>query len=141
MEQIPGIRRIRFMTSHPKDLSDELIQVMAESKKICRHFHLPLQSGSKPDSGEDEPALHKGTVYQPGPPLKGGGAGDFTDDGYYRGLPGETEEDFEETLDVFRQVEFDSAFTFIYSKRTGTPGASMEDQVPEDVVKERFDLL
>ncbi len=88
VEQIPGIRRIRFMTSHPKDLSDELIQVMAESKKICRHFHLPLQSGSSRILEKMNRHYTKEQfISLTGPPLKGGGAGDFTDDGYYRGLP------------------------------------------------------
>ena len=141
VEEIPGIERIRFMTSHPKDLSDELIQVMAESKKICRHFHLPLQSGSSRILEKMNRHYTKEQFISLARRLKEAVPGISLTTDIIVGFPGETEEDFEETLDVVRQVEFDSAFTFIYSKRTGTPAASMEDQVPEDVVKERFDLL
>ena len=138
---IDGLERIRFMTSHPKDLSDELIQVMAQSKKICRHLHLPLQSGSsrilkvmnRHYTKEQFLALAK-KIKTSIPDIS------LTTD-IIVGFPGETNEDFEETLDVVRKVRFDSAFTFIYSKRTGTPAASMEGQVPEEVVKARFDRL
>ena len=140
-EQIEGIRRIRFMTSHPKDLSDELIEVMAASEKICRHLHLPLQSGSsrilekmnRRYTKEQYLALTE-KLYRAIPDLS------LTTD-LIVGFPGETEEDFEETLDVVRRVRYDSAFTFLYSPRTGTPAASMPDQVPEAVAKERFDRL
>ena len=141
IEQIEGLERIRFMTSHPKDLSDELIEVMAKSKKICRHLHLPLQSGSSRllkimnrhyDKEQYLTLVDKIRAAIPDIALT-------TD--IIVGFPGETEEDFEETMDVVRKVRYDSAFTFIYSKRTGTPAAKMEDQVPEDVVKARFDRL
>ena len=142
VEQIDGLERIRFMTSHPKDLSDELIEVMATSKKICRHLHLPLQSGSSRDPKGDEPPLHEGAVSGTGREASARRMPDIalTTD-IIVGFPGETEEDFEETLEVVRKVRYDSAFTFIYSKRTGTPAAAMENQVPEEVVKERFDRL
>ena len=141
IEKIEGLERIRFMTSHPKDLSDELIEVMAHSKKICNHMHLPLQSGSsrilkimnrhytKEDYLELVEKLRKAV-----PNIS------LTTD-IIVGFPGETEEDFEETIDVVRKVRFDSAFTFIYSKRTGTPAAKMENQIPEEVIKPRFDRL
>ena len=141
IEQIERLERIRFMTSHPKDLSDELIAVMAKSKKICRHLHLPLQSGSSRllkimnrhyDNEQYLTLVEKIRAAMPDIALT-------TD--IIVGFPGETEEDFEETMDVVRKVRYDSAFTFIYSKRTGTPAAKMEDQVPEDVVKVRFDRL
>mgnify|MGYP002610540532 CR=1 FL=1 len=140
-EKVEGLKRIRFMTSHPKDLSDELIEVMAESKKICPHLHLPLQSGSsrilkamnRRYDKEKYLALAK-KIRERMPDIA------LTTD-IIVGFPGETEEDFQETLDVVRQVRYDSAFTFIYSKRTGTPAAVMEDQIPEDVVKDRFDRL
>ena len=141
VEKVEGIQRIRFMTSHPKDLSDELIEVMAGSEKICPHLHLPLQSGSSR-------LLKKMNRH-------------YTKEGYIAlceklrskipdlslttdiivGFPGETEEDFLETLDVVKTVRYDSAFTFIYSKRTGTPAAQYPDQVPEEIVKDRFDRL
>lgn len=139
--QIEGIKRIRFMTSHPKDLSDELIDVMARCDKICRHLHLPLQSGSsrilkemnRRYDKEQYLALVK-NIRQAVPDIA------LTTD-IIVGFPGETEEDFEETMDVVKQVGYDSAFTFIYSKRTGTPAAELKQQVPEEVVKDRFDRL
>lgn len=141
IEKIDGLKRVRFMTSHPKDLSDELIDVMAHSKKICKQMHLPLQSGSdrllkimnrhydKQHYLEIVAKLRKAI-----PDI-----GISTD--IIVGFPGETEEDFNETLDVVKKVQYDSAFTFIYSKRSGTPAAEMENQVPQDVVKDRFDRL
>ena len=141
IEKIEGLERIRFMTSHPKDLSDELIETMKNSKKICNHFHLPLQSGSSRilkimnrhyDKEHYLELVRK--IREAVPDIA------ITTD-IIVGFPGETEEDFLETMDVVRQVEYDSAFTFIYSKRTGTPAASMDDQIPEDVVKDRFDRL
>ena len=141
VEKIQGLERIRFMTSHPKDLSDELIEVMKNSKKICRHIHLPLQSGSsrilklmnrRYDKEKYLDLVQKIRAAMPDISLT-------TD--IIVGFPGETEEDFLETMDVVEKVRYDSAFTFIYSKRTGTPAAVMEDQVPEDVVKDRFDRL
>ena len=141
VEQIPGLQRIRFMTSHPKDLSDELIEVLALSSKICRHLHLPLQSGStrilekmnRRYTKEDYLMLVD-KIREKIPDMA------ITTD-IIVGFPGETEEDFLETMDVVEKVQYDSAFTFIYSRRTGTPAASMEGQVPEEVVKDRFDRL
>ena len=141
IEKIEGLKRLRFMTSHPKDLSDELIEVMKNSKKICKHLHLPLQSGSsdilqkmnrKYDKEKYLNLVEKIRTAIPDISLT-------TD--IIVGFPGETEEDFLETVDVVKKVRYDSAFTFIYSKRTGTPAAVMENQVPEDVVKDRFNRL
>lgn len=141
VNQIEGLKRIRFMTSHPKDLSDELIDAMAECEKVCAHLHLPLQSGSSAILKKMNRKYTKESylelvsrIRQRMPELS------LTTD-IIVGFPGETEQDFEDTLDVVRKVHFDSAYTFIYSKRTGTPAAAMEDQVPEDVVKERFERL
>ena len=141
VEKIEGLERIRFMTSHPKDLSDELIEVMANSKKICRHLHLPLQSGSSEILKVMNRRYDKEKYLELVQKIKMAipDIGLTTD--IIVGFPGETEEDFQETLDVVRKVRYDSAFTFIYSKRTGTPAAAMENQVPEDVVKDRFDRL
>jgi len=141
IEKIEGIERIRFMTSHPKDLSDDLIEVMKNSKKICRHLHLPLQSGSsrllklmnRKYTKEDYLEL-VGKIRRAIPDIS------LTTD-IIVGFPGETEEDFEDTLDVVRKVGYDNAFTFIYSKRAGTPAATMKDQVDEKVAKDRFDRL
>lgn len=141
VEQIDGLKRIRFMTSHPKDLSDELIQVMKESKKICRHLHLPLQSGStrilnamnRRYTKEQYLALAD-KIRKEIPDIA------ITTD-IIVGFPGEEAKDVEETIDVIRKVQYDNAFTFIYSKRTGTPAASMENQVPDAVVREGFDRV
>lgn len=141
VEKIEGLERIRFMTSHPKDLSDELIQVMKESRKICRHLHLPLQSGStrvlermnRRYTKEQYLALAE-KIRREIPDIA------ITTD-IIVGFPGETMEDVEDTIDVIRRVRYDNAFTFIYSRRTGTPAASMPDQVPEEQVREGFDRV
>ena len=141
VEAVEGLQRIRFMTSHPKDLSDELIQVMKESKKICSHLHLPLQSGSSRILKLMNRKYTKEQYLELADKIRAAMPGISLTTDIIVGFPGETEEDFLETLDVVRRVRYDSAFTFIYSKRTGTPAAAMEDQVPEAVVKERFDRL
>ena len=141
VEEIEGLKRIRFMTSHPKDLSDELIETMAKSKKVCHHLHLPMQSGSsrilkimnrRYDKEKYLELVEK--IRKAVPDIS------LTTD-IIVGFPGETEEDFQDTLDVVEKSCFDTAFTFIYSRRSGTPAAKMENQVPEDVVKDRFDRL
>ena len=141
VEEIEGLKRIRFMTSHPKDLSDELIETMAKSKKVCHHLHLPMQSGSsrilkimnrRYDKEKYLELVEK--IRKAVPDIS------LTTD-IIVGFPGETEEDFKDTLDVVEKSCFDTAFTFIYSKRSGTPAAKMENQVSEDVVKDRFDRL
>ena len=141
IEKIDGLERIRFMTSHPKDLSDELIAVMGQSKKICRHLHLPLQSGSSRILKLMNRKYTKESYLDLVDRIRKGCPDISLTTDIIVGFPGETEEDFLETMDVVEKVGFDSAFTFIYSKRTGTPAASMENQVPEDVVKDRFDRL
>ena len=129
------------MTSHPKDLSDELIEVMGRSNKICKHLHLPLQSGSSRILKEMNRHYDKEQYLSLVEKIRRAVPDIALTTDIIVGFPGETEEDFEETMDVIKQVGYDSAFTFIYSKRTGTPAAMMEDQVPETVVKERFDRL
>ena len=141
VEQVEGLERIRFMTSHPKDLSDELIEVMKESKKICPHLHLPLQSGSSRILERMNRRYTKEQYLKLAFKMKEAIPQISLTTDIIVGFPGETEEDFLETMDVVEQVGFDSAFTFIYSKRTGTPAAVMEDPVPEEVVKDRFDRL
>ena len=141
VEKIEGLRRIRFMTSHPKDLSDELIQTMAESKKICHHLHLPLQSGSSRVLKEMNRRYDKEKYLQLVDKIREAIPDISLTTDIMVGFPGETEEDFQETLEVVKQVEYDSAFTFIYSKRTGTPAAAMEDQCDPEEVKRHFDLL
>lgn len=129
------------MTSHPKDLSDELIEVMKNSKKICTHLHLPVQSGSSRILKRMNRRYTKEQYLELVDKIRAAVPNISLTTDIIVGFPGETEEDFEETLDVVRKVRYDSAFTFIYSKRTGTPAAAMEDQVPEDVIKDRFDRL
>lgn len=141
VEKIDGLERIRFMTSHPKDLSDELIQVMKHSKKICRHLHLPLQAGStrileamnRRYTKEQYLALaHK--IREEIPDIS------LTTD-IIVGFPGETVADVDETIEVVKEVQYDNAFTFIYSKRTGTPAATMPNPTGEEEIKENFDRL
>ena len=141
VEKIEGLKRIRFMTSHPKDLSDELIDVMAHSKKICKHLHLPVQSGSTEILKKMNRRYTKESYLELVRKLRAAVPDISLTTDIIVGFPGETEEDFLETMDVVKQVRYDSAFTFIYSKRTGTPAATMTNQVPEDVVKDRFDRL
>ena len=141
VNEIPGLERIRFMTSHPKDLSDELIEVMKNSKKICNHLHLPLQSGSSRILKIMNRHYDKEHYLELVDKIRAAVPDIALTTDIIVGFPGETEEDFEETMDVVRRVRYDSAFTFIYSKRTGTPAATMDDQIPEEVIKERFDRL
>ena len=141
VDKIDGIERVRFMTSHPKDLSDELIEVMAHSRKLCRHLHLPLQSGSSRILERMNRRYTKEQYLGLVDRIRAAVPGIALTTDIIVGFPGETEEDFAETMDVVRKVGFDSAFTFIYSKRTGTPAAVMEDQVPKEVVQDRFDRL
>ncbi|MDE6363513.1 MAG: tRNA (N6-isopentenyl adenosine(37)-C2)-methylthiotransferase MiaB [Lachnospiraceae bacterium] len=141
IEKIEGLKRIRFMTSHPKDLSDELIQVMKHSSKICRHLHLPLQSGStrileamnRRYTKEQYLALAE-KIRNEIPDIS------LTTD-LIVGFPGETAADVDETIDVVRKVQYDNAFTFIYSKRTGTPAATMPNPTSDEEIKENFDRL
>lgn len=141
VEAVEGIRRIRFMTSHPKDLSDELIEVMKHSDKICRHLHLPLQSGSTEILKKMNRIYTKEQYLLLAEKIRTAIPDISLTTDIIVGFPGETEEDFLETLDVVKKVRYDSAFTFIYSKRTGTPAAAMEPQVSKEVIKDRFDRL
>ena len=141
IEKIEGLKRIRFMTSHPKDLSDELIEVMKNSKKICKHLHLPLQSGSSDILQKMNRRYDKEKYLNLVEKIRTAIPDISLTTDIIVGFPGETEEDFLETVDVVKKVRYDSAFTFIYSKRTGTPAAVMENQIPEDLVKDRFNRL
>ena len=141
INKIDGIKRIRFMTSHPKDLSDELIEAMASLDKVCEHLHLPIQSGSsrilkvmnRKYTKEDYLRLVE-KIRNRIPDIA------LTTD-IIVGFPGETEEDFNETLELVKKVEYDSAFTFLYSIREGTIAARMENQIPDDIKQERFQRL
>lgn len=141
VNEIPGVERIRFMTSHPKDLNEKVIDTMAASDKVTEQIHLPVQSGStkilkrmnRKYSREDY--LEKIKLIREKIP----GVAITTD--IIVGFPGETEEDFAETLSLCEEIGFDSAFTFIYSNRNNTPADVMENQIPEDIKHERFERL
>ena len=141
VDKIEGLQRIRFMTSHPKDLSDELIYAIRDCKKVCHHMHLPLQSGSSRILKIMNRHYTKEQYLELVDKLRREIPDIALTTDIIVGFPGETDEDFKETMEVVEKVQYDSAFTFIYSKRTGTPAAAMEDQVPPEVVKERFDAL
>ena len=141
VDDIEGLKRIRFMTSHPKDLSDELIEVMKNSKKVCRHIHLPVQSGSSRLLKKMNRVYSKEDYLKLIDKIRAAMPDIAITTDIIVGFPCETEEDFLETLDVVRYAKYSSAFTFIYSKRTGTPAASFPDQVDPEVIKDRFDRL
>lgn len=141
VEQIEGIRRIRFMTSHPKDLSDELIAVMRDSKKICRHLHLPLQSGSSRILEKMNRRYDRETYLALVKKLRAAIPDLSITTDIIVGFPGETKEDVDDTIRMISEAGFDNAFTFIYSKRTGTPAASMENAMSEKEISEQFDRV
>ncbi|VDN46118.1 enzyme for ms(2)i(6)A formation for tRNA modification [Petrocella atlantisensis] len=141
VEKIDGLRRIRFMTPHPKDLSDDLIEVMADSQKICHHVHLPIQSGSSRLLKAMNRHYTKESYLDLVKRIKARIPEVAITTDIIIGFPTETEADNDDTIDVIHQVEYNTAYTFIYSKRTGTPAANMEDQVPEAIVKERFNKI
>jgi len=141
VNEVEGIRRIRFTSPHPHDFTPDVIEAMTRCEKVCEHIHFPLQSGSDRilramrrsyRSDRYLAWLHRIRAAVPGIAVT-------TD--IIVGFPGETEADFQATLDVTRAARFDQAFTFQYSPRPGTPAASMPEQVPKDVVRERFDRL
>ncbi len=141
VEKVDGIERIRFMTSHPKDLSEELIEVMASSGKICRHLHLPLQSGSSRLLKEMNRHYTKESYLELVERIRSAMPDIAITTDIIVGFPTEDEPDIEDTIDVIRTARFEGAFTFEYSRRTGTPAALMEGQVPKEVVQPRFDRV
>ena len=140
IEEIEGLERIRFMTSHPKDLSDELIEVMKNSKKICNHIHLPLQSGSSRVLKAMNRVYNKEEYIDLALKIRREIPDISITTDIIVGFPGETKEDVDDTIDVIKKVQFDNAFTFIYSIRTGTKAATMP-QCDEAFVKEQFDRV
>lgn len=139
--EIDGIERIRFMTSHPKDLSDELIETIRDERKISNHIHLPLQSGSSRILKLMNRHYDKEGYLSLVEKIRERIPGVSVTTDIIVGFPTETEEDFNDTLDVYEKCRFDTAFTFIYSKREGTRAASMDGQVPKEVSSERFNRL
>ena len=141
VNKIDGLKRIRFMTSHPKDITDKLIDAMADCEKVCNQLHLPFQAGSnrildkmnRKYTKEDYLALvQKIRTKMPDISLSSD---------VIVGFPNETKEDFNETIDVLEKVRFDTIFSFIYSKRSGTPAAVMEDSITDEEKHENFDRL
>jgi tRNA-2-methylthio-N6-dimethylallyladenosine synthase len=141
VNKIEGIERIRFMTSHPKDLSDELIEAMAACEKVCEHLHLPVQAGSSRILEKMNRKYSKEQYLELCEKIRKKIPGISLTTDIIVGFPGETEEDFEDTIDIIKKVRFDSAYTFLYSKRTGTPAAKSVEQVAENVKKRRFERL
>lgn len=141
LNQIKGIERIRFMTSHPKDLSDDLIEAISKCEKVCKHLHLPVQSGSTKVLADMNRKYSKEQYLSLVQKVKSRIPYISLTTDIIVGFPGETDEDFEDTLDVVKNVRFDMAYTFLYSKRTGTPAAKRADQIQEDVKKNRFNKL
>lgn len=141
INDITGIERIRFMTSHPKDLSDELIRAIKDCNKVCEHIHLPFQAGSDKILKQMNRKYNKDQYLKLVQKIKDEIPDISLTTDIIVGFPGETEEDFMETIDVVKKTEFDSAFTFLYSIREGTPAAKMENQVSDDIKHKRLKKL
>jgi len=141
VNEIEGIERIYFMTSHPKDLSDRMIKAFAECDKVCKKIHLPVQAGSTEVLRRMNRKYTREQYLELVRKLREAVPDVAITTDLIVGFPGETDEDFEQTMDLVRQVEYNAAFTFLYSIRKGTPAEKYEDQVPEEVKHERFDRL
>lgn len=141
VNKIDGIERIRFMTSHPKDLTDDLIKAIKECDKVCNHVHLPVQAGSNNVLRRMNRKYTKEHYLNLVEKLKREVPDIAITTDIIVGFPGETEEDFLETVDVVKNVQYDSAFTFLYSIREGTKAAEMEDQIPDEIKHDRFNRL
>ena len=141
LNEIEGLERIRFMTSHPKDLSDKLIGAFQDCGKLCHYIHLPVQCGSTEILRRMNRRYSREHYLELVRKLREAVPDITISTDIIVGFPGETEEDFEQTLELVKEVEYDSAFTFLYSKRKGTPAAEYDDQIPEDVKHRRFDRL
>lgn len=140
-EKIEGIERIRFVSPHPKDFTDDVIEVIANSNKISKIIHLPLQSGSSNILKKMNRKYTKEQYLNLVQKMKEKIPGVVFSTDIIVGFPGETEQDFKDTLDVVEKVNFEQVFMFIYSRRVGTPADKMEDQIPEEVKHERFNRL
>jgi tRNA-2-methylthio-N6-dimethylallyladenosine synthase len=141
VNQVDGIRRIRFTSPHPHDFTPDVIDAMATSDKVCEHIHFPLQSGSDRILRAMQRSYRRGRYLDWLDRIRAAIPGIAVSTDIIVGFPGETEADFMATLDVVDRARFDSAFTFQYSPRPGTRAATMDEQVPKDVVQERFDRL
>lgn len=141
INDIEGLERIRFMTSNPKDLSDELIECYRTCEKLCKHIHLPVQSGSSSVLKRMNRRYDREKYIDIINKLKSACPDIAITTDIIVGFPGETEAEFEDTISLVEYVKYDSAFTFIYSPREGTPAAGFSDQIPYDIKHERFERL
>lgn len=141
LAEVEGIERIRFMTSHPKDLSDKLIGAFRDCDKLCKYIHLPVQSGSDAVLKAMNRKYDRKRYFSLVEKLRDAVPDIAISTDIIVGFPGETEKDFEDTLDLAERVGYDSAFTFLYSMREGTPAAKSPDQIPEDIKHSRFNRL
>ncbi len=141
VSEVEGIKRVRFMTPHPKDFSDELIDVIANNPKIARHIHLPLQAGNNEILRRMNRKYTRESYLELVDKIRTKLPDVAITTDIIVGFPGESSQAVDDTIDIVKKASFDNAFTFIYSKRTGTPAAGFEDQVPEELVKENFDRL
>jgi len=141
IEKINEIERIRYVSSHPKDVGDEFIDFLGRSKKVCNHMHLPIQAGSSKVLKEMNRKYTKEDYIQIIKKLRNSVPNISISTDFIVGFPGESEEDFEETLSLCREVEFDAAFTFIYSVRPNTPAGKRIDQINDEVKHKRFNRL
>ncbi|MCL2337610.1 MAG: tRNA (N6-isopentenyl adenosine(37)-C2)-methylthiotransferase MiaB, partial [Firmicutes bacterium] len=141
VNQVDGIERIRFMTSHPRDFSDQLVTAVAELPKVCEHIHLPVQAGSNNILRLMNRGYTRENYLRLVDQIKSTLPGVALTTDIMVGFPGETEADFAATVDLVQRVEFDSAFTFVYNKRKGTPAAAMADQVPDEIKSARIQAL
>ena len=138
LNSVEGLERIRFMTSHPKDISDDLISCFKELDKLCSHIHLPVQSGSDSVLKRMNRHYDRKRYLDIIRKLRKACPDIAISTDIIVGFPGETEEDFQDTLDLINEVEFDSAFTFIYSVRKGTPAERYKDHIPKEVKVDRY---
>ena len=141
IDAVPGIERIRFTSPHPKDFRRDVIAAMAESAAVCEHAHLPLQSGSTRVLKAMRRTYSRERYLRLVAELRTAIPDLALTTDIIVGFPGETESDFRETLEVVEEVEFDSAFTFVYSPRAGTEAATMPDQIPDEMKRERIERL
>lgn len=141
INKIDGLERVKFMTSHPKDLNQDVIDAIAECDKLCEYIHLPVQSGSTALLKKMNRNYTKEQYLDLIKRIREAMPNAAISTDIIVGFPGETDEDFEETLNLAKEVQYDSAFTFIYSRRKGTPADEMEDQIDDTVKHERFNRL
>lgn len=141
VDKVKGIKRVRYMTSHPRDLTDRVIEVIKNSEHICEHFHLPVQYGTD----KMLKAMNRGYTIEHYKELIAKVRANFPEASFTTdlivGFPGETDEDFAGMIDFLKEIRYDAAYTFLYSKRSGTPAAKMENQVPQELKKERLHKL